>query len=81
MYIPFFNASFNGPTPTDTGYQGTDIAFYYDGIADFPTYPINLLADLNAFFGLLTIHSTYPAPNPADGEYTQAKFQAAMADP
>lgn len=81
LYIPIFNASFDGPTPTDTGYQGTDIAFYYDGIADFPTYPINVLADVNALFGFLTIHPTYPAPNPALGEYTQAEYQAAMADP
>ncbi|MDF2826271.1 MAG: hypothetical protein K0R68_3679, partial [Mycobacterium sp.] len=65
----------------DTGYQGTDIAFYYDGIADFPTYPLNLLATVNALFGFLTIHPTYPAPNPALGEYTQAEYQAAMADP
>ncbi|BBY31495.1 PE-PPE domain-containing protein [Mycolicibacterium sediminis] len=81
LYIPFFNASFDGPTPTDTGYQGTDIAFYYDGIADFPTYPLNLLATVNALFGFLTIHPTYPAPNPALGEYTQTQFQEAMADP
>lgn len=81
LYIPIFNASFDGPTPTDTGYTGTDIAFYYDGIADFPTYPLNLLATVNALFGFLTIHPTYPAPNPALGEYTQAEYQAAMADP
>ncbi|CAN5372175.1 hypothetical protein BH10ACT9_BH10ACT9_27250 [soil metagenome] len=81
LYIPIFNASFDGPSPTDTGYQGTDIAFYYDGIADFPTYPLNLLATVNAFFGFLTIHPTYPAPNPALGEYTQAEYQAAMVDP
>jgi PE-PPE domain len=81
LYIPIFNASFDGPSPTDTGYQGADIAFYYDGIADFPTYPLNLLATVNAFFGFLTIHPTYPAPNPALGEYTQAEYQAAMADP
>ncbi|MET0896628.1 MAG: PE-PPE domain-containing protein, partial [Mycobacterium sp.] len=81
LYIPIFNASFDGPTPTDTGYTGTDIAFHYDGIGDFPLYPLNLLATVNALFGFLTIHPTYPAPNPALGEYTQAEYQAAMADP
>ena len=32
----------------------------YDGIANFPRYPIDLLADLNAYFGALYLHGTYP---------------------
>ena len=61
--VPILDATFGQPTPTDTGIQTTDIAFQYDGVADFPTYPINLLADLNALAGFAYIHGTYLAPN------------------
>lgn len=40
-------------TPTDTGFATYDIARQYDMWADFPTYPLNLLADINALFGLM----------------------------
>jgi PE-PPE domain len=31
----------------------------YDGFADFPQYPIDLLADLNAYVGIFTQHFSY----------------------
>ncbi len=31
----------------------------YDGFADFPQYPLNLLADLNAVAGIVYVHPTY----------------------
>jgi len=40
-------------TPTDTGLVTYDIARQYEMWADFPTYPLNLLADVNALFGLM----------------------------
>jgi len=40
-------------TPTDTGLATYDIARQYEMWADFPTYPLNLLADINALFGLM----------------------------
>jgi hypothetical protein len=40
-------------TPTDTSFVTHDIVRQYDLWADFPTYPLNLLADLNALFGLM----------------------------
>ena len=40
-------------TPTDTGFATYDIAHQYEMWADFPTYPLNLLADINALFGLM----------------------------
>jgi hypothetical protein len=49
LYIPFFDIRVDGSTPTDTPYQTTDISWQYDGAADFPTYPLNLLAVLNSF--------------------------------
>lgn len=61
--VPILDATFGQPTPTNTGIKTTDIAFQYDGVSDFPTYPINLLADLNAIAGFAYIHGTYLAPN------------------
>jgi PE-PPE domain len=59
--IPIVDFSFNGPAPTDPEYGFTtiDIAREYDGLADFPQYPIDLLADLNAVLGVLFVHTTY----------------------
>lgn len=39
--------------PTDTPFPTYDISRQYDFLSDFPEYPLNLLADLNALFGLL----------------------------
>lgn len=46
-------------TPTDTVFATHDIARQYDMWADFPTYPLNLLASANALFGLMN-HSYLP---------------------
>ncbi len=91
--LSFLGATADGATPTDTGYQTTDIAFQYDPVADFPQYPIDILADVNALIGFLDVHATYPnpfVPLPAglpffptalpDG-YTPQQLQAAMNDP
>ena len=40
-------------TPTDTQFATYDIAYQYDVWVDFPRYPLNLLADVNALFGLM----------------------------
>jgi PE-PPE domain-containing protein len=39
----------------------TDIyTLQYDGWADYPQYPLNILADLNAFAGIADVHGEYP---------------------
>jgi len=38
-------------TPTDTPFSTVDIARQYDVWSDFPTYPLNLLSDINSLFG------------------------------
>lgn len=58
LYIPILGVSFDGATPDDE-YQTIDIAREYDLIADFPKYPLNLLADLNALFGYFYLHPNY----------------------
>jgi hypothetical protein len=50
---------FNGAEPTDAGIPTIDIATQYDFFADFPQYPINGLADLNAIFGIIYAHAAY----------------------
>lgn len=86
--VPILDATFGLPAPTDTGIKTTDIAFQYDGVSDFPLYPINALADLNAIAGFWYTHGTYLAPNAnssvgeiPDLEYTPAELNAALTDP
>ena len=86
--VPILDATFGLPAPTNTGIKTTDIAFQYDGVSDFPLYPINLLADLNAIAGFWYTHGTYLAPNAKsdpgeipDLEYTPAELNTALTDP
>lgn len=53
--IPFY-----GATPLDTPYATDIYTIEYDGLSDFPRYPLNLLADLNAVAGIQYLDSTYP---------------------
>lgn len=56
--VPSFGITFGDPTPSDL--YPTDIyTLEYDGFADFPQYPLNPLADLNAFAGMIYEHLTY----------------------
>jgi hypothetical protein len=56
--FPSLGITFNGATPADL--YPTDIyTLEYDGFADFPQYPSNLLSDLNAFLGLVLAHALY----------------------
>ncbi|MBS9535186.1 PE-PPE domain-containing protein [Mycobacterium sp. M1] len=52
------DVTLGNPTPNDL--YPTDIyTLEYDGYADFPRYPVNLLSDLNALMGLTTQHLAY----------------------
>lgn len=86
--VPILDATFGQPTPTDTtvlpGVNTTDIAFQYDGVADFPANPLNVLADLNAIAGFWYIHGTYLSPRGTEPPtalpygYTVAQLEQAM---
>ena len=53
----------NVATPNDL--YPTDVYTHeYDGVADFPKYPINLLSDLNATLGFIYEHGTYLSLTP-----------------
>jgi hypothetical protein len=52
-------------TATPSNLYPTDIyTNEYDGFADFPRYPINVLSDLNAVLGILYQHATYAVLTP-----------------
>ncbi len=56
LHIPILDFTFNGPAPTDTQFDTVVTNRQYDGFADFPLYPINLIADLNAILGMVFVH-------------------------
>lgn len=58
LSIPFAGFTFNGATPANV-YPTMDYAIQYDGAADFPRYPLNLLATANALAGFVYIHPSY----------------------
>lgn len=57
--IPILGVTFSGAAPTDTTMATVDVAQQYDGWADFPTNPLNLLADVNAALGISYLHGNY----------------------
>jgi hypothetical protein len=61
LVIPFADFTFNGAEPTNPQYgiPTIDIARQYDGLADFPQYPIDPVADANAVLGVLFVHLLY----------------------
>jgi hypothetical protein len=59
FYLPGAEVNADGAEPTDASIPTIDIAAQYDGFADFPQYPINLVADLNALFGIIYAHGDY----------------------
>lgn len=59
LSMPSLGLDFYGSTPSNTIYPTANYTLEYDGFADFPRYPINLLADLNAVAGIVFVHPTY----------------------
>ena len=59
LVFPSIGLDFYGAMPTNTGYQVYNYTLEYDGFADFPQYPINILSDLNAVAGIALVHTTY----------------------
>lgn len=57
LYLQSLGLTFNGATP-DTDYATTIYTTQYDGFADFPKYPLNILADVNALLGIYYSHSS-----------------------
>ena len=70
--IPILNVTFSGATP-DNGDATIDVARQYDGWADFPKYPLNILATANAIAGMILVHGQ------TQTELTAADIEAAKA--
>lgn len=78
LYIPILNWSFNGPEPTNTKFDTVVITRQYDAFADFPLYPLNLIADLNAVLGFVYVHiydlDVSLAPDPSTSPPTKSQY-------
>jgi hypothetical protein len=61
-YLPVFDYTVLGPV--ESRYDLVVFTYEYDGIADFPDRPWNLLADLNALFGVAYRHAATGSLNP-----------------
>jgi hypothetical protein len=59
LYVPGLGVDANGAEPTDLGIPTIDVADQYDGLADVPQYPANLVADLNDLLGIIYVHTSY----------------------
>ena len=77
LYIPILDLSFNGPAPTDTQFDTVVINRQYDGFADFPLYPLNVISLLNAVLGFFYVHmyafDVSLAPDPTTSPPYQSK--------
>ncbi|QUR67253.1 PE family protein [Mycobacterium spongiae] len=63
LFLQSMGLTFSGATPV-TEYPTTVYTTQYDGYADFPQYPLNIVADLNALLGIFYSHSLYPDLTP-----------------
>jgi len=63
LNLPSLGIPFYGGTPEDS-FPVANYTLEYDGFADFPQYPINFLADLNAALGIAFVHGTYLSLTP-----------------
>ena len=80
LNLPSLGFVFDGATPAND--FPTDIySLEYDGFADFPRYPINFLADLNAFLGIADLHGTYLTNALNGAGPSAAEIAAATANP
>ena len=67
LYLPILDWTFNGAAPTDTQFDTVEINRQYDFWADFPMYPLNVIADANALLGGAYVHArAFDVSLPAD---------------
>ena len=51
LRVPLAGIHFSGATPPDSPYQTSIYTNQYDGVANFPRYPLNVVSDANALAG------------------------------
>ncbi len=80
LRLPIFDISFNGPAPTDTQFDTVEITRQYEWDGDFPLYPINLVALLNAFLSTIYLHYYAFGVSLAPDASTSPAFQGTHGD-
>jgi hypothetical protein len=81
LHIPILNLTMNGPALTDTEFDTVEINRQYDGFSDFPLYPLNVIADLNAVLGIVYVHMYgLDVSLPPDPEQNSPAFQETHGD-
>lgn len=86
-YLPILGVTFDGAMTTNSPQPSplttVDVAHQYDPVSDFPTNPLNLLADLNAALGFAYFHpeTAYFAANTVElqGQYQDTTYYLAPA--
>ena len=63
FYIPIPECAVQRRDPAEFSLPDHIYTIQYDGIADAPQYPLNVVSDLNAFLGYFIVHSNYPIPD------------------
>lgn len=59
LALPSLGSTFNYAPAAGTPYPTAIYTQEYDGFADFPRYPFNVLSVLNAYLGIFTQHFSY----------------------
>lgn len=81
LNLPSLGINFYGATPENL-YPTTNYTREYDGFADFPRYPLNVLSVLNAGLGIIFVHTKYtPAADCRTFCLTQLEVENAIALP
>ncbi|GFG49639.1 PE-PPE domain-containing protein [Mycolicibacterium agri] len=81
LYIPIVNLTLNGSAPTNTQFDTVEINRKYDGFADFPLYPLNFIADVNAVLGVVYVHMYgFDVSLPADDPTKSPAYQGEYGD-
>lgn len=73
LKLPSLGLDFYGATP-ENAFPTTNYTLEYDGFADFPRYPLNVLSVLNAGLGIIFVHTKY-------ADLTQQQVDSAIALP
>ncbi|BBY64798.1 hypothetical protein MHEL_30410 [Mycolicibacterium helvum] len=73
LKLPSLGLDFYGATPENL-FPTTNYTLEYDGFADFPRYPLNVLSVLNAGLGIIFVHTKY-------ADLTSAQVNSAIALP
>jgi hypothetical protein len=64
LRLPSLGLDVFGIATPDNSFPTRIFTIEYDGFGDFPRYPINALADVNAFLGIIELHGQYPFLTP-----------------